>query len=585
MRRGIAPLALTLLFALWPCTDASAADWHVNAAAAEGDGTKEKPFADIQQAVDKAVGGDVIHVVQGEYHGKLKCGFIVIDKSGLTIVGGYKDAAFAERNPFVYLTTVKESPDFKGSKFAGGYFQMEAGGRPTVHRSTTIDGFWFDRKGQNSYSKEGNLGVTVSNTKPVLWFESPDCHVRNCVFLNTALYALRMKGDGSSAENNVFVNTNYCGIDVVGVGEKLEKGYPFPKFKIAHNTFFSIWNADSLEEGAGNAICHAGNATVEIADNIFHLSTGVKSSMGWCVKDLRNMKADRWITFNRNSISQMRGGIYIYYDTKQTASIGVWEKPEQLKETVMAEAVENNFENPFYELDKEWFERYVAVVPHEDVSNKKVNMDDYNKMARLFGKPLQDVPRKPGHNMGAYYPLEHVKTGALFKPTNDAVKARGVQAAGPFPVTKAPHVGAAEPASTAGREYEEMDFDTLVAKGEQLIDKGVKVKCYYEKLDQGFTAGAGKEAKPYLEGADKSSHRILVLRKVPEIDKGLPTLRGFLKNASAASNYFDANAKRAGGRGNCDFSFVMTGVVRKSGVKISGKGPQIVIEIDGLTDK
>ncbi len=583
--RTLGSLAFVVLAVLGPAATAEAADLYVNVASNEGDGTKEKPFADIQQAVDTAVGGDVIHVAQGEYHGKLKCGFIVVDKSGLTIVGGYKDATFAERNPFTFITTVKESPDFKGTSFDGGYFQMEQGGKPTVHKSTTIDGFWFDRKGQNTYSKEGSLSVGTSNKAPILWFESQDCHVRNCVFLNSALYAVRLKGDGSSVENCLFVNANYCGIDFHGVGEKLAKGYPFNKFKIAHNTFFSMWNADSLEEGAGTAICHAGTATAEITDNIFHLSTGVKTSMGWCVKDLRNMKADKWITFNRNSISQMRGGIYMYYDTKQTASIGVWEKPEQLKETPMAEAVDNDFENPFYELDKEWFERYVAVIPHEDVSNKKVNMDDYNKMARLFGKPLQDVPRKPGHFMGTFYPLEHVKTGALWKPTNEKVKARGVQVAGPFPVTRAPHIAASEQASTAGREYQEIDFDTLVAKGDDFVDKAVKVKCYYEKLDQGFTAGAGKDAKHYLEGADKGNYRIILLRKVPEIDKGMPTIRGFLKNGSAGSNYFDTNCKRAGGRGNCDFSFVMSGVVKKTGAKISGKGPQIVIEIDSLAEK
>lgn len=569
---------------------ARAGDWYV-APGASGDGTKASPIGGLHQAIDKAVAGDVIHVAQGTYHGKLSIGFIVIDKPGLTLCGGYKDATFAERNPFLYPTLIAEDPANKGSAFEGGYVRAEKAGAPTVHDSTTIDGFWFDRKGQNSYDVKGNLTVpTGSNTKPVIDFESPDCHVRNCVFLNTALYALRLNGDGSSVENCLFANVNYCGIELFGKGRKLEKGYPFHRFTVKNNTFFAIWNVSSLEAGAGAAITHSGNAHVEVTDNIFCLSMGQPTSMGWAVKDLKNMKADRWIRFQRNSCSQLRGGILLYYDPDTTASIAVWEKAEQLAETNLDEPEGNDLENPLFKLDPGWFERFVSVVPHEDVSNKKVDMDDYNKWARLLGRPLQDVPRAMGANFGTPYPIEHVQQGALWTTENAALKGRGVQAQGPFPVVKAALLAAAggdeaaEEAPPAG-DYEQIDWDGLMTRGEELVDKPVKLTCYYEKWDTGFTFGSGKDAKPYLTGTAATSHKILALRRVPEMVKGDPTIKGYVKLGSAAMSYVDKRAKRPGGRGACEFSFVVHAVVRKSEGKLMGKGPQVVLEVQAITAK
>src|SRR5262249_30951306 len=49
-------------------------DWFVKAGASGGDGTREKPFRDPFQALDKAEGGDAIHVAGGDYFGKLRSG-------------------------------------------------------------------------------------------------------------------------------------------------------------------------------------------------------------------------------------------------------------------------------------------------------------------------------------------------------------------------------------------------------------------------------------------------------------------------------------------------------------------------------
>ena len=49
-------------------------DWFVRAGSTGGDGTREKPFRDPFQALEKAEGGDAIHVAGGDYFGKLRSG-------------------------------------------------------------------------------------------------------------------------------------------------------------------------------------------------------------------------------------------------------------------------------------------------------------------------------------------------------------------------------------------------------------------------------------------------------------------------------------------------------------------------------
>ena len=64
-------------------------DWYVRAEEKGGDGSKDKPFRDPYQALEKANAGDVIHVTAGEYGGKLKNGKWIVDKPWITLLGGY----------------------------------------------------------------------------------------------------------------------------------------------------------------------------------------------------------------------------------------------------------------------------------------------------------------------------------------------------------------------------------------------------------------------------------------------------------------------------------------------------------------
>jgi hypothetical protein len=589
--------------ALCAAQPAQAKDWYV-AAGEDGDGTKEKPFDDAQRALDAAAAGDVIHVTQGEYHGKLRVGYWVIDRRGLTLVGGYKDKTFAERNPFKYPTMVKPLAGSKASSFDGSDIRVKHTTGYVDHWSTTIDGFWFDRKEQNGYAPlnappdkcPGCLTVPLgSNTKPVLVFEHPDCHIRNNVFMNTALYAVRVTGDGSSIENNLFLNTNYGGIDIFGKGDKLGKGYPFPKILIKNNTFVSAWNCCSLERGAGSFIIHGGNADISVTDNIFHLSNGNNASMGYAIKDERNFKADKWVHLLRNSLSQMRGGMATVYMTDLKASANI-DYLKDLRDTPW-EVKDNDEENPFYSLDKEWLDHYTLAIPKDDPSSIKVKMDDFNKMRSMLGLPLQAGSVKlGGQYLARYYPVDHVKTGSFFKPTNEKLKGRGIQADGPFAVVKAslaaPGGAAAAPGADPGgaaapaKEYKAIDWATLWSTGDSLIDQPVKFKCHYAGTDQTFFGMAGSAKKEYLAGATNKTHVIYQLRNPAALQKGEYPIKGFIPLGSAADVYIKKEARRACSdkKADCDSSFMVQGVVKKAGDKVSfGLGPQVVISVDAIT--
>lgn len=579
-----------------------AADWYV-AVGGTGEGSKEAPFDDAQRALDKAVSGDVIHVAQGEYFGKLKVGYWVIERRGLTLVGGYRDATFTERNPFKYPTVVKRHPDSKNATFEGASIRVHSPSKPVPydHQSTTVDGFWFDRKDENSYGDlalppdkcPGCLAVpTGSNTKPVLWFEAPDCHIRNSVFMNTALYAVRVTGDGSSIENNLFLNTNYAAIDIYGKGEKLGKGYQFPKFLIQGNTFVSAWNCCSLERGAGSFFVHNGGADVTLRGNLFHMSTGNAQSMGYAIKDEKNFKGDKWIHLLDNSFSQLRGGLATVYMTQLTASANI-DFLKDLADTPW-EVAGNDDENPYFELDKTWFERYVQAMPRQDPQTIKVDMDGFNKMRRMLGLPLDaGTVDLGGRYLALWYPVEHVRGGSFFRPTNPKLASRGVRAEGEFPVVRAPllSASAAGGASTAvaapppDRDYQKVEWAALWTEGEALDGKAIELKTYWTKFDSVFGSGLGKKLVPYVEGADAKSHKIALLRPIPDSDSSSTVIKAYVALGSAPLSYIESNAKRpCPANGSCDSAFVVRGVVKKAGAKVgTGKAPQIVILVDTIT--
>lgn len=130
-------------------------------------------------------------------------------------------------------------------------------------------------------------------------------------------------------------------------------------------------------------------------------------------------------------------------------------------------------------------------------------------------------------------------------------------------------------------EYQGIDWDTLWKSGGQLVDKPIRLKCYWHSNDQGFASGFGKSAVPFLAGADPAKYKLLRLREVPEM-AAEESLKGYVRLGTAAADYVEKEASTAGGDNECESFFFVYAVVRPPAAKLMGKGPQIVLEIQAI---
>lgn len=186
-------------------------DWFVRAGSSGGDGTREKPFRDPFQALDKAEGGDTIHVAGGDYFGKLKSGQWKIAIRHLTMLGGY-DAEFTTRDPWTNATRFVLNAEERAKGTPEG----------TVLASTenseglTLDGFVFDGASYNAYTPDGALDLRNSPRSPLVTLiggRAP-ISVRNCLFVNGSGAAVSVSCPYGVFENNVVINISGYALNV-----------------------------------------------------------------------------------------------------------------------------------------------------------------------------------------------------------------------------------------------------------------------------------------------------------------------------------------------------------------------------------
>jgi hypothetical protein len=180
-------------------------DWFVKAGASGGDGTLEKPFRDPFQALDKAEGGDAIHVAVGDYFGKLRSGKWKILIRNLTLLGGY-DAEFAERDPWKNPTRflLNEEERAKGTP-EGTILASEENSDGLV-----LDGFIFDGATYNAYASTGSLDLRNSPRSPLVSLRGgrAPIMIRNCLFINASGAAINITCPFGIFENNIVLNTS-----------------------------------------------------------------------------------------------------------------------------------------------------------------------------------------------------------------------------------------------------------------------------------------------------------------------------------------------------------------------------------------
>lgn len=204
------------------------------------DGSKAKPWKDLQVAMDKAVAGDLILVAEGNYLGTSDQGFLVMNVP-VSIQGGYSPD-FATRNPVKHRTMIQPTPECNGLSGSRALLSLGDPNKPGQFKITgeiIIDGIIFDKGLSNGYhprdgKPEGvetgmlvhaptegeNNGIqkVKSVEQPLVYLTngSGNVTIQNCVFINGTNYGIRGNWSGGKWKivNNLFINNAFAAVEI-----------------------------------------------------------------------------------------------------------------------------------------------------------------------------------------------------------------------------------------------------------------------------------------------------------------------------------------------------------------------------------
>lgn len=335
-------------------------DWFVRAGSAGGDGSKDKPFRDPFQALEKCQSGDIVHVAEGQYFGKLRGGRWKIETAYVALLGGY-DHEFAERAPWAHPTLLLCPEDFKGSR--GGY-TIEGDGD---HTGTVIDGFVFDKRFNNNYGPDGNLVDEKTDHSEHLRLNRPGCVVRDCVFVNGAEGAITV-ANGQLVENNVFMNH-------VSWTVAIKHGHTAKPIVVRNNSILFSWErANRFGKGhgyGGEGITTESGVHAVLDGNIIAFSDNNAIRFNADPKD---------VALTNNVFAQNLWAIlYKNESIVDDATLA------QLGDFGLEACSGNQVLIPGIPLETRWFDVYLnrtAYVPG------KVKMDDWNQVREILGEPM-----------------------------------------------------------------------------------------------------------------------------------------------------------------------------------------------------
>ena len=255
------------------------------------DGSKEKPFKNIQKAVDAAADGATILVAEGNYFGLLNKGTINITKP-VKIYGGYS-ADFATRDVLRHKTMVQPTPESNGSQDGQGTVQIQV---KTAGSEVVIDGVIFDRGNTIAYNPKGEgqpEGVASAmmqgiGTKGVggpdlttpevgttqtslIYLDNPLCNITisNCAFINAPNYGIRgnFRAGKILITNNIFINNRMAACEIPGSDAQKNVTVEF-----SYNTVLFSWSRTKSFEDMGYGYRYMTGADSYVHHNIIGLS-------------------------------------------------------------------------------------------------------------------------------------------------------------------------------------------------------------------------------------------------------------------------------------------------------------------------
>lgn len=258
------------------------------------DGTQEKPYKDLQAAIDAAEEGALIRIAEGNYLGKMDQGFIELKKY-LSLEGGW-NTDFTERDVVKHPTTIRPDAAIAKAGTAGAHALMDVIVKGNRRGMVMLDGIVFDMGEYNIYCQpvydnpvasapagcetgriicvgESPSGVPtmggISGSRQALYGAvEGKLIIRNCVFANAIHYGIQMENIAGNWEfyNNIFVACRMAACEVRGNGVAPEHE---TTLDFHHNTVLFTWTRDKLLEDMGYGLRYMTRMSYDVHDNIF----------------------------------------------------------------------------------------------------------------------------------------------------------------------------------------------------------------------------------------------------------------------------------------------------------------------------
>ena len=402
----------------------SAADIYVSlsSGANKNAGTKEAPLKNLWKALEKAGAGDVIHVAEGKYPGKMKCGWVQMEKP-CSVIGGYS-ADFSQRDPLKFRTMLQPTNDQNDKKgTAMSLFLIDFKNKPFTGFTIVLDGLIFDDGFASSFHETKGKPEGVETG---MWLEGPAMNktrdkfpsanryslftqlkygtagnlvVKNCTFVNGSNYGANInwfKGK-VTMENNVFCNNRMIGANVQSTN-----GKPFEvEWEFKNNTVLFTWSRLNDLADMGFGVRNNTGVSADISNNIIGLNvlTGFDNTKG--NPKQKKTKIDGNVFFlNRESDIQMTISPNIakvrvdgFEDLEGTDGIESIEDNEDLKDPkVFAGRINAKYLNAFLSM------KYSE--------STKLDEGKCNGLRSVLGLPLQGTITTQCDMYANRYPFE-----------------------------------------------------------------------------------------------------------------------------------------------------------------------------------